>query len=111
MNTMKVLETQADFETLWFGPSTSRRWIVYFTASWCKACKKLDLEAIAAAAVAMDIELYTCDETVNDYTAGYCGVRSFPTFVLFEPQSTKSTMQSSQTEKVVQWIQEQGQKQ
>lgn len=98
---MKLLETQAEFESLWFGQSA--RWIVYFTASWCKACKKLDLDAIAAAA--KDIEIFKCDETVNDYTAGYCGVRSFPTFILFEPQSAKSTLQSSDTEKVVQWIQ------
>ena len=101
---MKLLETQAEFESLWFGGSP-RRWIVYFTASWCKACKKLDLDTIAAAAAAKDIEIFKCDETVNDYTAGYCGVRSFPTFILFEPQSAKSTLQSSDTEKVVQWIQ------
>ena len=102
---MKVLETQAEFETLWFGRSTSSRWIVYFTASWCKACKKLDLDAICAAAAVQDIEIYKCDETVNDYTAGYCGVRSFPTFVLFEPQATKSTLQSSDTQKVIEWLQ------
>jgi thioredoxin-like negative regulator of GroEL len=112
MNTsIKVLETQADFETLWFGRSTTRRWIVYFTASWCKACKKLDLEAIAAAAAEKDIEIFKCDESTNEYTPGYCGIRSFPTFVLFEPQTTKSTIQSSQTEKVLEWIQGQGQEQ
>ena len=99
---MKLLETQAEFESLWFGQSA--RWIVYFTASWCKACKKLDLDAIAAAAAAKDIEIFKCDETVNDYTAGYCGVRSFPTFVMFEPQTTKGTLQSSDTQKVVEWI-------
>ncbi len=104
---MKVLETQADFETLWFGRSTVRRWIVYFTASWCKACKKLDLEAISTAAATKDIELYKCDESMNDYTPGYCGVRTFPTFVLFEPQATKSTLQSSDTQKVILWVQEQ----
>ena len=104
---MNLLETQADFESLWFGRSATRRWIVYFTASWCKACKKLDLDAIAAAAAAKDIDIFKCDETGNDYTAGYCGIRSFPTFVLFEPQCAKSTLQSSDTEKVVQWIQEQ----
>jgi thioredoxin-like negative regulator of GroEL len=101
---MKVLETQADFETLWFGRSTTTSWIVYFTASWCKACKKLDLDAIHETAVEKDIEIFKCDETVNDYTAGYCGIRSFPTFVVFEPQTAKSTLQSSDTQKVIDWI-------
>jgi thiol-disulfide isomerase/thioredoxin len=107
---MKVLETQAEFETLWFGhakATATTRWIVYFTASWCKACKKLDLDVISAAAAAKDIELYVCDETINDYTPGYCGIRSFPTFVMFEPQATKSTLHSNDTQKVVTWIQEQ----
>ncbi len=101
---MKLLETQAEFETLWFDNSTTKPWIVYFTASWCKACKKLDLDAIHSAAAAKDIEIFKCDESVNDYTAGYCGVRSFPTFVLFEPQTTKSTLQSSDTQKVIEWL-------
>ena len=101
---MNVLETQAEFETLWFGRSTTTRWIVYFTASWCKACKKLDLDAIAAAAEANTIEIFKCDETVNEYTAGYCGVRSFPTFVMFEPQTIKRTLQSSDTQTVIEWI-------
>ena len=101
---MNVLETQADFETLWFGRSTTMRWIVYFTAAWCKPCKKLDLDAIHAAAAAKDIEIYKCDETVNDYTAGYCGIRSFPTFVMFEPQVAKSTLQSCDTQKVIEWL-------
>lgn len=101
---MKALETQADFETLWFGRSTTMRWIVYFTAAWCKACKKLDLEAIKAAAASKEIDIYICDDTVNNYTAGYCGVRSLPTFILFEPQVVKSTLQSSDTQKVIQWM-------
>jgi thioredoxin-like negative regulator of GroEL len=101
---MKVLETQAEFETLWFDRSTTKRWIVYFTAAWCKPCKKLDLDVINAAAAAQDIEIYKCDETVNDYTAGYCGIRSFPTFVLFEPQGAKSTLHSNDTQNVIEWI-------
>jgi thioredoxin 1 len=103
---MKLLETQAEFETLWFADSTTgqKSWIVYFTASWCKACKKLDLDAISATAASKDIEIFKCDETVNDYTAGYCGIRSFPTFVLFNPQTIKSTLQSSDTQKVIEWI-------
>ena len=102
---MKLLETQAEFETMWFGkdPSISR-WIVYFTASWCKACKKLDLDAITAVADTSGIPIFKCDETVNDYPAGYCGIRSFPTFVLFEPQLVKSTLQSSDTQTVIEWI-------
>jgi hypothetical protein len=102
---MNVLETQADFEMLWFGRDpTITHWIVYFTASWCKACKRLDLDTIASTAAEKGIAIYKCDETENAYTAGYCGVNGFPTFMLFEPQTIKSALKSSDTQSVVEWI-------
>lgn len=118
---MKLLETQAEFESLWFHPIQAAStdddpdaptnaeipiWIVYFTASWCKACKKLDLNAIQAAADSKKIQIYMCDEIQNAYTSGYCGVRSFPTFMFFTPKTIKSSIQSSDTNKVVEWIQQ-----
>lgn len=101
---MKVLETQAEFEALWFS-SESCEWIVYFTAAWCKPCAKLDLTQIQAAADEKGIDIYKCDETVNEYTSGYCGVRRFPTFVYFKPKAIMNTLQSSNTDDVVKWIQ------
>jgi hypothetical protein len=100
---MKLLETQADFETLWFS-ETPCHWIVYFTAAWCKPCAKLDLETIQAAADAQNIPIYKCDETVNSYTSGYCGIRRLPTFVYFRPKATIASLQSSVTDDVVKWI-------
>jgi hypothetical protein len=108
---MKVLETQADFEALWFAPTAvetdegdAAPWIVYFTAAWCKPCKKLDLDAICTAADACGVPIYKCDETVNEYTSGYCGVRSFPTFILFRPKTVLSTLHSSDTGAVIEWV-------
>lgn len=101
---MKLLETQAEFESLWFSKEPCH-WIVYFTAAWCKPCAKLDVSHIQSAADAKGIPIYKCDETVNTYTSGYCGIRKFPTFLYFRPQATISSLQSSVTEDVVQWIQ------
>ena len=104
---MKLLETQAQFEEIWFSKDTSTPlWIIYFTADWCKACKKLNLDAIVAAAKMKNIMIWKCDESVNDYTAGFCGVRSFPTFVAFKPGKIISRQSSSDTDSVIRWIQE-----
>jgi thioredoxin 1 len=107
---MKLLETQADFEKLWFYNDDTNEcdlcWIVYFTASWCKACRKLDIDTIQAAADSKNIVFYTCNETQNDYTAGYCGIKSFPTFVFFKPKTIVSSIQSSDTTQVIEWIQQ-----
>ena len=103
---MKLLETQAHFEELWFGPAETKPWIVYFTAKWCKPCQRLDSEALAKVAQEKGIEMWKCEQTVNEYTAGYCGVRSIPTFVYFKPKTIVSTLQSSDNETVKLWIEE-----
>ena len=101
---MKMLETQAQFEEMWFGPPETEPWIVHFTAKWCKPCQQLDSELLAKVAEEKGITLWKCEITVNDYTAGYCGVRSIPTFVYFKPKSMVSTLQSSDTATVKSWI-------
>jgi thiol-disulfide isomerase/thioredoxin len=103
---MNDLETQAIFESLWFSHSNTENkpFIVYYTAAWCKPCKNLDTDAIAAKATANGIEIWKCDDTVNSYTAGYAGVRKFPTFVFYTPEKEYQRISSNDTEKVLIWI-------
>lgn len=101
---MRLLETQEQFESLWFSKDVESKWIVYFTAAWCGPCKSLDTEELTKTAHAKHIPIYKCDDTVNDYTGGYCGVRSFPTFIYFNPKKVVSTFKSNDTSKVIEWI-------
>jgi hypothetical protein len=104
---MESIDTQAQFERLWFSTDTDApsRWIVYFTAAWCGPCKRLDLDAIQAAAGEKGIQLYKCDYVVNEYTSGYCGIRAFPSFVCMKPKAIMSTLKSAETAEVIRWIQ------
>ena len=99
-----MLEPQAQFEEMWFGKPETEPWIVYFTAKWCRPCQQLDSELLAKTAEEKGIPMWKCEITENDYTAGYCGVRSIPTFVYFKPKTMVSTLQSSDTEAVKSWI-------
>jgi thiol-disulfide isomerase/thioredoxin len=110
---MNLLETQEQFEELWFNKNdtlipgmrvSDKAWIVYFTAAWCGPCKALELDKIVDAARAKDIPIWKCDETINNYTSGYCAVRKFPTFILMRPKTIVSTLQSNSTNDVVNWI-------
>ena len=102
---MKMLETQAQFEEMWFGPLNTKPWIVYFTAKWCGPCQRLDSESLATIAeTEKDLTMWKCELTENDYTAGYCGVRSIPTFMYFTPKKIVSTLQSSDTATVANWV-------
>ena len=99
------LNTQAQFETMWFNvDEPDKAWIVYFTADWCNPCKKLDILAIADAATEAGIPFYKCDYVVNDYTSGYCAVNSFPTFQCMKPRKIVKTLKSSDTNTVLDWI-------
>jgi hypothetical protein len=102
---MKSLETQEQFEALWFDKTNpNSRWIVYYTAEWCKACKALDHESITKAAADRNISIFICDETINEYTVGYCRISSFPTFQYYGPRTVISTAKTNNTADVIEWI-------
>jgi thiol-disulfide isomerase/thioredoxin len=111
---MRTFDTQLEFEEFWFGraevtkPASVRAsdkgFFVYFTATWCGACKRLDLDAVEAAAKAAGVPMWKVEQTVNDYTAGYCDVRSLPTFLFINPRTIVGRMSSSRTEDVTEWM-------
>lgn len=84
-----------------------KQWIVYFTAQWCQACKRLDLSQIKAECKSLGIPFWICVEEENNYTAGYCSVNRYPTFVFFEPKNIKCKISNSKTEAVVEWLRKQ----
>jgi thioredoxin-like negative regulator of GroEL len=103
---MMLLRTQEEFEVLLGRVATDKPIppfvVVYFTAAWCKACKKLDLDAIQA--VVPKATWLKCDIDVNDYTAGYCGIKSIPTFLVIRDTKVVSQLGDNRTEKVVDWL-------
>jgi len=111
---MRTFDTHQDFELYWTGKSEAVKpagfrsvdhgFLVWFSASWCGPCKRLDMDAIEAAAKVVGVPLWKVEQTVNDYTAGFCNVRALPTFAFMIPRKINSTITSCVTEDVVAWI-------
>jgi thiol-disulfide isomerase/thioredoxin len=107
---MEPLDTQEKFEELFRNPKAEGRrvsdtlFIVYFTATWCGPCKKLDKDLIASTAKEKGIPIYICDNVINEYTVGYCMVNSFPTFIAYTLGKEKNRLTSNHTEAVLTWI-------
>jgi len=115
---MRTFDTQLEFEEYWNGRAevvkpagfrlSDKGFFIYFTATWCGACKRLDLDAVEAAAKSVGVPLWKVEQTINDYTAGYCDVRSLPTFIFVKPLSIVSRVSSSATGDVVNWMKDVG---
>lgn len=97
---MIPLQTQIQFEELLNQESkdNSGNVIVYFTASWCGACKKLDLDKLQQ--LDTNIRWYKCDVDENKYTLGYCGLKSIPSFAFIKNGKFLGKFSSSNTEMV-----------
>lgn len=76
--------------------------VIYFTANWCGACKRLDMNSLEGAFEG--VNWLKCDVDQNNYTPGYCQVRSIPTFLIVANQKVLGTLTSNQTEQVRGWI-------
>jgi len=76
--------------------------IVYFTATWCGACRNLNPTRIMYETP--EVNWLKCDIDQNDYTAGYCGIRSIPTFLCIKNKKVVGTLQSTNDEEVIKWV-------
>lgn len=103
---MTLLQSQEEFETLLGRVPTDKPIpslvVIYFTAKWCGACKRLDLDQIQN--TVPNATWLKCDIDLNDYTAGYCGIRSIPTFLVIQDKKVAGQLGDSRTEKVVEWL-------
>jgi len=100
------LANQEQYEDLWFArkADTPQIFLIWFTARWCKPCKRLDIPALEAAAAAAGVPFYICDAAENKYTPGYCDVTAFPTFMMLKPGRVVARLTSSDTATVSSWI-------
>jgi thioredoxin 1 len=100
---MTHLQSQEEFEAL-RATKFEKPILIYFTATWCGPCRAFDWEAIKDSLGGYT--LYLCDVDENNYTPGYCGVRSIPNFLLMKPDSTLvGPKQTSDSAKLLEWLQ------
>ena len=102
---MMPLPSQEFFESLIKkNPSVPHDPIVLlkFGAQWCGPCKRINVDLLLG--LSDKIKWYECDIDENDYTAGYCGVRSIPAFLAIVNGNPQPLFVSSDTMKVAEWI-------
>jgi len=78
--------------------------VVYFTAPWCGACKRLDFDRILSHNT--NVVWYKCDIDVNKYTLGYCGLSKIPSFAFIKDGKFLGKFTSSDTDMVIDMIDE-----
>ncbi len=107
---MSPLHSQDQFETeIWTSASqaVNKTFIVYFTSPDCIPCTRLDL-AILQSQSPSNFIWYKCDVSKNKYTAPFCGVRGWPTFLCIRNKKIVGQITSSINEKVADWLYDMG---
>jgi thioredoxin 1 len=105
---MKYLMTQEEFEQLIGlqpvpeGTIIPAFTVIYFTATWCGACQRLNLPALEEALP--EVNWLKCDVDQNNYTPGYCKIYSIPTFLIVKNKKVVDTLKSTSNEKVEEWV-------
>ena len=75
---------------------------IYFTADWCGACRRINLEQILAEFP--NFRWYLCDVDANNYSAGFCGVRAIPSFMLILNGTASPLYTNSDANSIIEWI-------
>ena len=104
---MIPLDSHEEFEKLYENNNLTTPVLIYFTAGWCGACKRVDWGFIEEEFSSLPI--YKCDIDKNKYTPGFCQVRTIPNFIMVRPghKQLEGPFQSSDTAKIATWIQTQ----
>jgi len=100
---MIPLENQEQFESL-INPANKNDpfVVVYFTASWCGPCSRLDKDLIQASVPG--VTWYKCDIDQNKYTLGYCGLKTVPSFCVIKNSKFLGKFSSSDTSMVIEML-------
>jgi thioredoxin-like negative regulator of GroEL len=101
------LRTQEEFEAMYFlskdHPPLSSPVLIWFSAKWCGPCKRVNYKELQAAFP--NLKIFKCDVDENNYTPGFVGVRSIPSFIiLYGPKTLSSPFQSSDTKAIIEWV-------
>lgn len=107
---MNILDTQELAESLLKNKKTEKTTIfkqnvvIAFGASWCKPCRNIDKKKLVSSLP--NITWYYCDVDINNYSLGYFGFRSIPSYVLIENGvPNKNTLQGPpSTDTVIDWL-------
>lgn len=84
--------------------SVSGSTIVYFTASWCGPCKRIGPSVAELVARNPQIRWLKCDVDRNNYTGGFCNVKSIPTFMAIHNTKILGQVQVSDADKLAEWV-------
>jgi thioredoxin 1 len=105
---MKYLMSQEEFEQLIGrapvpeGTVIPNFTVIYFTATWCGACRRLDMDLLQEELP--EVNWLKCDIDQNSYTPGFCGIKSIPTFAVIIDKKFTDMLTSSDTRTVYAWV-------
>jgi thioredoxin 1 len=78
--------------------------IIYFGATWCGPCRGLAPRLSQLVESYPMIRWLKCDVDRNNYTSGFCGVKSIPAFLAINNTRIVEQAQISSAERLEEWV-------
>ena len=102
---MKYLNSQEELECL-IGRGTyegvlPNLTIVWFSAEWCGPCKRIPIQELMDTFPANWLK---CDVDQNNYSPGYCNIKTIPSFLVIYKKQILGTKSGSNIEELKEWF-------
>lgn len=99
---MKELTSREILEAEISNPTSST--LVWYSASWCNPCRRIDATAVQNAASVARITFAHCDVDKVPMAVHLHSISRIPTFVLFREGNELARLNSANTDEIIAWI-------
>jgi thioredoxin 1 len=98
---MHEIESRAQLEAAAASPTPT---LIWYSARWCAPCRRINADAVQAAATDAKITFVHCDVDTVSMAVHLHSIDRIPTFILWKQGRELARLNSADTAEIARWI-------